>query len=357
MAVPFERPIIYCEGHFDSYGCKTGNGILRYGNKRVVAILDSTSRCRQASEVLGSGYEIPVVRTLQQALAYGPDSLLIGTAGKGGEPTPEMLETIREAIQAGLHIIHGLHVHIGELPEFRELAARHGVRIWDTRKPPARLPVGSGRVARELSVPVVLTVGSDCSLGKMTVTLELHREAEARGLRSAFIATGQTGIMIAGFGVAVDAVVSDFMAGAVEELILEQAPGKDIIFVEGQGGILHAGYSGVTLGLLHGSMPSHMILCHQPGRRCHKYTDWPIQPLSTYIHLYEALIAPFRPAKVVGIGLNTWGMGEEEARHAIEEVERQTGLPTTDAVRYGAAKLLEAILRTPVSRPQPVGVC
>lgn len=268
-----------------------------------------------------------------------------------------MLETIREAIQAGLHIIHGLHVHIGELPEFRELAARHGVRIWDTRKPPARLPVGSGRVARELSVPVVLTVGSDCSLGKMTVTLELHREAEARGLRSAFIATGQTGIMIAGFGVAVDAVVSDFMAGAVEELILEQAPGKDIIFVEGQGGILHAGYSGVTLGLLHGSMPSHMILCHQPGRRCHKYTDWPIQPLSTYIHLYEALIAPFRPAKVVGIGLNTWGMGEEEARHAIEEVERQTGLPTTDAVRYGAAKLLEAILRTPVSRPQPVGVC
>jgi uncharacterized NAD-dependent epimerase/dehydratase family protein len=192
-------------------------------------------------------------------------------------------------------------------------------------------------------------VGTDCNVGKLTASLELVDELERRGVRAAFAATGQTGILIAGKGIAVDAVVADFVAGAAERLVLESPPDSDVIVVEGQGSLLHPGYSGVTLGLMHGAMPQALVLCTKPART-HIYGgeyDWvAIPPLDEVVHLYEDAMAwayADETVRVAAIALNTDGQSEEEARQEIQRAEKLTGLPATDPIRYGAAKIADAI--------------
>jgi len=215
--------------------------------------------------------------------------------------------------------------------------------------PPAGLPVATGR-ARETSALRVLSVGTDCNVGKMTVAMEVIGELRERGLRAEFAATGQTGIMIEGRGIAVDAVVADFVAGAAERLVLDADPGADVIVVEGQGALGHPGYSGVTLGLMHGALPQALILCTMPGRRTiyGGHHDWvKIPPLDEVFRLHEeamAWVAPDEPARVVAIACNTYGQTEAEAQLEVERAEKLTGLPATDPIRFGTARLADALL-------------
>jgi uncharacterized NAD-dependent epimerase/dehydratase family protein len=198
----------------------------------------------------------------------------------------------------------------------------------------------------DVPAQIVLTVGSDCAIGKMTVSLELDRAARARGLASVFVPTGQTGIAIAGWGIAVDAVVSDFLAGAAERLLLEaHERGGELLWVEGQGSIVHPAYSGVTYGLLHGSVPHALVLCHQAGTtEVEGFPGHPLPPLPDLVRLHEAVALPARPAKVAAIALNTRLLDEEGARAAVAEAEAETGLTTDDPVRFGSERLLDAVL-------------
>lgn len=333
------RLVILGEGysHDPHYG-KTLRGIVRYGSDPVVAIVDSA---RAGEEHEG----IPIVRSVAEALPYGPTVAVVGVATQGGRFPPAWRALLRSCIEAGLDVESGLHERLTEDPELSALAAERGVRLRDLRTPPSGLNVPTGANLR-LRAKVVLTVGSDCAIGKKTVAIELDREARRRGHRSLFVPTGQTGIWIAGWGIAVDAVVADFLAGAAERLVVEgEQRGGELLFVEGQGSIVHPLYSGVSLGLLHGAAPHALVLCHQAGAReivgCPGH---PIPPLAELVELHERISLPARPASVACIALNTSGLSEEEARTAIAEASSQTGLPTDDPVRFGAGSLLDAVL-------------
>jgi len=318
------------------YG-KTARGVLRYSPHPTVAILDSTRA--------GESHEgVPVVATVEEALAFEPTTALVGVATQGGRFPPAWRELLRASVAAGLDVENGLHQFLSDDPELVALAKREGVELRDLRKPPADLNVPTG-ANLEVDARIVLTVGSDCAIGKMTVSLELDREAQTRGLRSVFVPTGQTGIAIAGWGISVDAVVSDFLAGAAERLVLEGATRGNLLWVEGQGALLHPAYSGVTLGLMHGSAPHAYVLCHQAGETAIEgFPDEAIPPLRELVDLHERASLPARRARVAAIALNTRGLSEEEARAAIAAAEAETDLPADDALRFGAAKLLDAVL-------------
>jgi uncharacterized NAD-dependent epimerase/dehydratase family protein len=311
---------------------------MRYRPDDVVAVLDSESG---ASEHEG----FPLVRTVDEAMRYEPTTALVGVATAGGRFPPAWRELIRACIDAGLDIENGLHEFLSNDPEMATLAAERGVELRDLRKAPAGLNVPTGENLAHDALSVLL-VGSDCAIGKMTVALELDREARRRGVRSEFVPTGQTGIAIAGWGISVDAVIADFIAGAAEHLVLEGVRrGGEVLFVEGQGSLLHPKYSGVTMGLMHGSAPHAYVLCHKAGER---YVDederFAIPPLSELADLHERLSLLARPARVVAVALNTASLDEEAARAAVEEAARETGLPANDPVRFGSENLVDAVL-------------
>jgi uncharacterized NAD-dependent epimerase/dehydratase family protein len=315
-------------------------GLLRYRRDDVAAILDST-RFGETED------GVPVVGTVEEALPLGPTTALVGVVTQGGRFPPEWMELLRACIEHGLDVENGLHVFLADDPELRELAAERGVELRDLRRPPAGLSTATG-ANLGVDATIVLTVGSDCAIGKMTVSLELDLEARRRGVLSVFVPTGQTGIAIAGWGIAVDAVVADFVAGAAERLVVEgRERGGELLWVEGQGSLLHPVYSGVALGLYHGSVPHLLVLCHEPGRTEIEGAGGgphPIPPLGELVELHERLALPARPARVAAVALNTRALGEEEARAAVAAAEEATGLPADDPVRFGVAKLVDAVL-------------
>jgi uncharacterized NAD-dependent epimerase/dehydratase family protein len=333
-----KRYLILAEGKSgDPHYGKTARGVLRYSPHPTVAILDST----RAGETQDG---LPVVGSVDDALGFDPTTALVGVATQGGRFPPAWRELIRQCVTNGLDVENGLHEFLTEDFELVELARLNEVELRDLRKPPAGLNVPTGENL-ELDARIVLTVGSDCAIGKMTVSLELDREAQRRGLRSVFVPTGQTGIAIAGWGISVDAVVSDFLAGASERLVIEGAERGDLLWVEGQGALLHPAYSGVTLGLMHGSAPHAFVLCHLAGSTVIEgYPDDPIPPLSELVELHERASLPARPARVACIALNTRDLSGDEARAAVAAAEEETGLPADDPVRFGAARLLDAVL-------------
>lgn len=337
------RFLILAEGNFGPLTSKTANACIRYVPTEVVAVLDSTQVGRTAQDVLGFGGDIPVMASLADGLAYRPSALLIGIAPAGGQFPPAWRDIVCNALRAGLDVWSGLHTMLGDDAEFSGLAAAHGATIHDLRRAPADLDVGYGRV-RELDATVVLTVGTDCNIGKMTTQLQVQQAVQARGPRVHFAATGQTGILIAGRGIAVDAVVADFIAGAAESLTIEAAAGADIVLVEGQGSLLHPAYSGVTLGLMHGALPHAMVLCAQPSRTTINRNAWvSIPPLREVIALYENMMRPLRASPVIAVALNTYDLDETAALRAIHEAQDHTGLPVTDPVRFDAAPIADAI--------------
>src|SRR6187397_1662508 len=322
-SVSEKRYLILAEGRSgDPHYGKTARGILRYAPDPTVAILDSTRA--------GESYEgVPVVATVEEGLRYGPTTAVVGVATQGGRFPPAWRELLKQSIAAGLDLESGLHEFLGEDEELVELARAKGVELRDLRKPPPDLNVPTGENL-QLPARIVLTVGSDCAIGKKTVALELDLEARRRGLASVFVPTGQTGIAIAGWGIAVDAVVSDFLAGAAERLVVEGARrGGKLLFVEGQGSLVHPLYSGVTLGLVHGSVPHDFVLCHAAGAtEIERSPGHPIPPLTELIELHERISLPARKATVVCIAVNTAAIAsDEDARAAIQEIGQETGLP------------------------------
>lgn len=338
------RYLIFSEGQFGTPASKTGNSVIRYSQPNVAAVLDSRLAGKTVDDVLGYGGDIPVVATLEEGIARGADALMVGIAVAGAELPEGARAAIRQSIERGLEIWNGLHTFVADDPELGPLARKHGVAVHDVRRPPAELPVGAGRV-RDLEQTIVLAVGSDANIGKMTVMLQLRDALAGRGTRASFAPTGQTGIFIDGWGICVDAVVADFIAGAAEAVTLQGARDHDIVLVEGQGSILHPGYSGVSLGLLHGSLPHALIACHHTTRKTFRHNPWlPIPPIDEVIALHEALANPLRPVKTIGVSLNTVEMTDAEARAEIDRIAELTGLPTTDPVRYDTAPLVEAVL-------------
>ena len=342
------RIAILAEGAFEWHYGKTATGVIRYGKDRVVAVIDSTKAGQDVSQALGGtiGRGIPVVRDIHEALYYRPDTLLIGIAPIGGALPAAWRGQLLTAIEARLDIFSGLHFFLSEDEELRAAAEKRGVTIWDVRRPPAQNRVAQFLPHRPGSHTILL-VGSDCATGKMSTALELDREASSRGLNSAFVATGQTGIMISGNGLPVDRIISDFVAGMVEEMVLDFTNKHDWVFVEGQGALNHPGYSPVTLGLIHGSMPDAMIFSHKAGAtEIEGYTNCPLPSLKRMIALNEDTVSwvrPESPCKVVGLSIVTFGLSEQEARDALKEAEDETGLPATDVIRYGAGVLMDAL--------------
>lgn len=337
------RFLALAEGSFGPLTSKTANACIRYAPQDVAVVLDSATAGRTAHDILGFGGGIPVVATYEEAMTFAPNALLIGIAPAGGQLPAAWRELILRAIRAGLEVWSGLHTLLGDDPEFAAAAKEAEVAIVDLRRPPADLDVSYGRV-RAVDATIIHTVGSDCNIGKMTTLLQIRDAVAQRGHRVAFAATGQTGILIEGRGIAVDAVVADFIAGAAERLTIEAAEGNDIVLVEGQGSLVHPAYSGVTLGLLHGSLPHAMILCAQPSRTTINRNPWvPIPSLRELIRIYEQAAEPLRPAPVIGIALNTFDLSDVEAREAVERASAETGLPTTDPVRFSTAALADAI--------------
>jgi uncharacterized NAD-dependent epimerase/dehydratase family protein len=338
-----ERTLILAEGfsHDPHYG-KTMRGVLRYRREDVVGILDTA---RAGDERDG----VPVVGTLEEALAHRPEVALVGVATQGGRFPGPWRDVLRACVVAGLSLENGLHERLRDDPELVALARTHGVELRDLRAAPSDLDTPTDEAYAAADGPrVVLTVGSDCAIGKMTVSLELDRAARERGLASAFVPTGQTGIAIAGWGISVDAVVADFIAGAAERLVLEgRRRAGDLLWIEGQGSLSHPAYSGVTLGLLHGSAPHAFVLCHKAGTtEVDGYPGHPLLPLASLVELHERVALPRRPARVACIALNTVDLDEDGAHEAIRSAEAETGLVADDPVRFGALRLLDAVRAT-----------
>jgi uncharacterized NAD-dependent epimerase/dehydratase family protein len=340
------RYLIIADGDFGPMTSKTANSVIRYHPERTVAVLDRQEAGRTVEDVLGFGGSIPVVGSMREGLALGPTAVLIGIAPKGGQLPSDWRAWLGEALDAGCDIWNGLHTFLADDPGLAARASAKGRKLYDLRRPPADLPIASG-LAKAVDPLVVLTVGTDCNVGKMTAQLQLTKRLNDRGIRTRFVPTGQTGIMIEGWGIAVDAVVADFIAGAAEWLTVEGSKEADVVLVEGQGSINHPGYSGVTLGLLHGSCPDALILCHQSSRQYigdYREAAWlRIPPLSEYVRLYESIAAAVHPTRVIGISLNTYDLSDVEARRACDQAQRETGLPATDPVRFDPAPLLGAI--------------
>jgi uncharacterized NAD-dependent epimerase/dehydratase family protein len=303
----------------ESVNAKTGFGLVQW---RPEACLGQW-RFPECGADLG----LPEM-TPQSAVSSGAGSLLIGVAPFGGQLQPNWIAPICEAIAAGLDIVSGMHTRLGSVDMIREAATRHGRKLHDLRHSDKAFPVANGekRPGKRL-----LTVGTDCALGKKYTALALTAAFEAAGHKTTFRATGQTGIMISGAGVAIDAVVADFIAGAAEWLSPANDPSHwDII--EGQGSLLHPGYAGVSLGLLHGSQPDALILCHDPLRSViDGYPNHPIPPLEEVMALHLRLAQRTNPAaRFIGIALNTSKMNIEEAQRIIAETQAACHLPAFD---------------------------
>lgn len=338
------RILILAEGELGAFSSKTAACLCRYVPAEVVAVLDSTRAGRTAGEVLGLECDAPVVATLDEALVHRPTVLIPGIAPQGAVLPEAWRPVLRAALVAGVDVVSGLHLFLSDDPELMAIADASGALITDLRRPPVEQPIARGRATGTRALRI-LTVGTDCNVGKMCAAWELARAGTAAGLDSRFVATGQTGMMLAGDGVTLDRVPGDFMAGMVERQVLAEGE-ADLVIVEGQGAILHPAYSPVTLALLHGALPDAMVLVHHLGRDEIRHTGLTMPPISTWVRLYEDLLAPIYPGRVAAIAANPHGLAREEAEEAMLSLEEETGLPVRDAVAGGAPDLLESALRT-----------
>ena len=345
MNTASRRLLILAEGKFSSLRSKTANGAIVYVRDQVAAVIDSTKVGMTAQQVLGYGGDIPVVRNIEEGLLYRPTHLLIGIAPPGGRLPEDWRKTIKLALHSKLHILSGLHTILTDDEEFVRAAQENGVTITDYRSIPHESEVIPQATWTTRRAKVVLAVGTDCNIGKMTTMLQVHAELNRRGVKSDFVATGQTGMLIRGRGIAVDSIISDYAAGCIEKEIDQSVnEGYEVILVEGQGALTHQAYSGVTLGLIHGSMPDAFILCHQPTRIKDDY-GVTLPSLQYTVALHETVMKHFKDSKVVGIGVNSIGLSDDESREASKQIEHETGLPAVDTFRFGGAKLADALLK------------
>jgi uncharacterized NAD-dependent epimerase/dehydratase family protein len=323
---------------------KTGLAFIRHYPDAIVAIIDEQSSGQSFAALTGIDCKAPIAPSLQSALTSQPNVLLIGIAPSGGVLPDPWLQEVKQAVSAGLAIVNGLHTQLAIHPEITQALAQLTTPpiIWDIRQEPPGLKVGTG-AARLLPCKRVLTVGTDMSVGKMSASLALDAACRSQGMKSKFLGTGQAGIMIAGEGVALDAVRVDFASGAVEKIVMQAGHDYDILHIEGQGSLLNPA-STATLPLLRGSQPTHLVLVHRAGQtHIRNFPEVPIPPLPEVVKLYEAIATAagsFAPVKVVGIALNTAHLSEIEAERTIQSVANDTGLPCTDLLRFSPESLL-----------------
>ena len=279
--------------------------------------------------------------SFSEAVAAGANSVVIGVAPSGGALKAEWVAVLTEAIRSGLSLVSGLHRKLTEEYELVKAADASGQQLIDIRVPPASIPIATGR---QRSGKRLLMVGTDCCVGKKYSALSLHKALQERGVAATFRATGQTGILISGGGIPMDAVVSDFLSGAAETLTPDAAFDHwDVI--EGQGSLFHPAYAAVTLGLLHGSQPDAMVLCHGSGRTViDEYEDYPVPDLRECVTQYEqAARVTNRQSSIVGISLNTQGLSDTEALSACRDASTLTGLPCVDPMRHALDSILDAL--------------
>lgn len=339
----YHRIVLLIDGFTDLRSTKSALGVLRYRPDDVIAVVDRTHAGKTAQDLLGLGGNTPVVATVQEALAQGKaDSLFLGLAPAGGG-LPEAWRTIiTEAIAAGLDIVSGLHVFLTDDPAFATLAEEKKVTLRDLRKTGFREAATRQGIREDCYR--IHTVGTDCNLGKMITSLELTESLQARGRDAQFVATGQTGMMIADNGIAIDAVVADFINGAAEQLIRDHQK-HEILLFEGQGSLTQPLFSSVTLGLLHGCLPDALILCHEPGRTHYRHTDVPLAPLPTFVELYERMAGINHPCRIVGVALNSSGLSADEYTRERDRLRRELALPVADVIREGRDNVLvDAVL-------------
>jgi len=279
--------------------------------------------------------------TVAEARAAGAETLVIGVANRGGMISEAWQAVLVEALEAGMDVAAGLHTLLRDQPALVEAAKRTGQKLHDVRIPNRKYPIGEGK---RRSGKRLLAVGTDCSCGKMYTTLALEKSMRARGMKADFRATGQTGILITGEGVPLDAVVADFMAGSVEVLTPDNdADHWDLI--EGQGSLFHASYSGVTMALIHGGAPDALVLCHEPTRKHMRgLPHFPVPSMDALRPLALQLAQMVNPdCRVIGCAVNTAAMSEAEAEAYLAETEKRMGLPCVDPFRHGADRLVDAL--------------
>ena len=324
---------------------KTGLTLLRYSQAEIVAVIDHECAGESLPQLTGINCNAPIVDSVASAVVYQPDVLAIGIAPSGGVLPEAWRQEVKQAVAAGLSVINGLHTPMASDPQLQALL-QDGQEIWDIRQEPAGLIVGSGK-ARTLSCQRILTVGTDMSVGKMSASLELYQAAQRNGIKAKFLATGQAGIMISGDGIPLDAIRVDFAAGAVEQMVMQYGNEYHLLIVEGQGSLLHPG-STATLPLIRGTQPTGLLLVHRAGQtHVRNHDHVPIPALLEVIRLYEAVASAggaFAEVRVKAIALNTGHLAVKEAEKAIAQIQAETGLPCTDAVRFGADLLLDAVL-------------
>ena len=345
--MPPERIVVLAHEKFPD-GAKTALGVMRYGDQEVAAVLDRDRAGDRVADHVTELADAPIVASFDDALAAAEgaiDALYIGIAPIGGGFDDSWRSDVSAAITAGCDVVSGLHYFLTEDAEFAALAADHDVTLRDVRQPPDDIGVATGQ-AGAVDADVVLTVGTDCSVGKMTTSLEIAAAARDRGIDAAFVPTGQTGIMIAGWGTPIDRVVSDFTAGAVEDLVRTAGADHDLLVVEGQGTIVHPAYSAVTCGILHGAMADGLVLCHAAGREAiHGYESVALPPLSDYVDLYEGLAEPVHETRVVAGAVNTTSIADGVAAEgAVADVAETLDVPAADPVRDGADRIGDGIV-------------
>lgn len=340
----YRRILLLTEGSLGVFTSKTATVLLRFRGEDVVGVIDSAYAGRDLTEIIPGAAERPIFGDVPAAADLEPDALFVGIHPAGGALPATFRQHIAAALSAGIDLVSGLHTQLGHDAEFRAAAERSGAELIDLRRPPQRLRIATGR-AKSTRCRRVLTVGTDGNVGKMVTALMLTRSARAQGHDARFVATGQTGIMIAGKGVAIDAVVSDFAAGAVEQLVLDESDG-DVCFIEGQGAIGHPGFSGVTLAIVHGACPDAMVLVHHAGRTHHRTEGaGPLPPLRAQWEAYEAAAGLLHPARIVSVALNSHGVSRSVVRSQARSIEAEFGVPAVDPLRDGCDALLSAVLK------------
>lgn len=343
MEIP--RPYLMFLGDVpDALAAKTAHGIVDWRR----------DWCIGQMRLPGCGADLGLPeRSIEQAVAAGAQTLLLGVANAGGVLPAHWVGSIVQALDAGLHVASGLHVRLDSIAAIREAATRRSRQLFDVRHCGLSFATGKGtrRSGRRL-----LTVGTDCSSGKKYTALALERGLRARGVDADFRATGQTGVFISGRGVAIDAVVADFISGAVEWLSPPAAPAHwDLI--EGQGSLFHPSFAGVTLGLLHGAQPDAFVVCHEPTRRTMRGVQHPLPSIADVIDLTLRCGRLTNPdIRPVGISVNTAALDDAAARALLAALARDHGLPATDPVRYGVEPLVDHLLAVmPAPAPGAAG--
>lgn len=336
----YRRIVLLTEGFSTPFYAKTAMSLLRYRGDDIIAILDADQVGQSAEQLFGIGDETPVVASLD---GLEVDAVFLGTAAAGGKLPVQWRPIILDALGRGIDVVSGMHDFLSDDPEFSQAAEQNGCRLADVRQNNENT-TSTGEGFRKDCLRIH-TVGQDCSLGKMVVSLEVQRELAGRGEDAHFVATGQTGIMISGDGVPIDCVVSDFVNGAAEALIRRNEQ-HDILLIEGQGSISHRSFSAVTMGLLHGSAPDGLIYCYEVGRKAVKGLDNVVlRPHRTMIDAYQTIASLRHPTRVIGIAMNSRNVSPAEANNERERMEQEFGLPVCDVYRDGPVRLADAVIR------------